>query len=47
MDMMSGGNVMSSTNFKLILSTGQGPGGNSVMTSATYRLAGGLVGASQ
>jgi len=47
MAMMSGGNVMSSTNFKLILSTGQGPGGNGVMTSTTYRLHGGLVGATQ
>ena len=45
--MMSGGNVMSSTNYKLILSTGQGPGGNGVMTSTTYRLNGGLVGATQ
>jgi len=47
MDMMSGGNVMSSANYKLILSTGQGPGGNGVMKSATYRLNGGLVGATQ
>lgn len=47
MDIMSGGQVMSSASYKLILSTGQGPGGNGVMTSSSYRLNGGLVGATQ
>ncbi|MCA9596696.1 MAG: hypothetical protein KC776_25440 [Myxococcales bacterium] len=47
MAMLSGGTVMSSTNYKLVLSTGQSPGGNGVMTSTSYRLQGGIVGATQ
>lgn len=47
MDMMSGGNVMKSASYTLILSTGQGPGGNGVMKSTNYHLNGGLVGATQ
>jgi hypothetical protein len=47
MDLMSGGNVMTSQSYKLILSTGQGPGGNGVLESGNYRLNTGLVGATQ
>jgi len=47
MDIMSGGEVMSSANHKLILSTGQGPGGNAVVQSSNHRLVGGVVGATQ
>ncbi len=45
MDLVSGGTVMNSTNYRLILTTGQGPGGNGVSKSTNYRLNGGLVGA--
>jgi hypothetical protein len=44
---VSGGSVMSSANYRLILTSGEGPGGNGVMTSPSYRLNGGLVGATQ
>jgi hypothetical protein len=47
MDMVSGGTVMTSTNYRLITTTGQGPGGNGVMTSTNYRINGGLVGATK
>jgi hypothetical protein len=45
--MVSGGTVMTSPSYRLILTTGEGPGGNGVMTSANYRMNGGLVGATQ
>jgi hypothetical protein len=44
---VSGGAVMTSANYKLISTTGQAPGGNSVMGSAGYKLRGGVVGATQ
>jgi hypothetical protein len=47
MAMVSGGTVMTSSSYRLILTTGEGPGGNGVMTSTSYRLNGGLVGATQ
>lgn len=47
MDTVSGGTVMTSTNYRLVLTTGQGPGGNGVLTSTSYRIQGGLVGATQ
>ncbi|MCA9598088.1 MAG: hypothetical protein KC776_32470 [Myxococcales bacterium] len=45
MDLVSGGTVMTSSNYRLILTTGQGPGGNGVLKSTNYRLNGGFVGA--
>jgi len=47
MDLVAGGTVMSSENYRLVLTAGQGPGGNGVMTSGSYRLQGGLVGTTQ
>jgi hypothetical protein len=47
MDLVAGGTVMTSANYKLVLTTGQGPGGNGVMTSASYTLQGGVVGSTQ
>jgi len=44
MDLVAGGVVMSSESYRLVLTTGQGPGGNGVSTSESYRLQGGLVG---
>jgi hypothetical protein len=38
---------MTSTNFKVILTTGESPGGNGVMSSSNYKLRGGVVGATQ
>jgi hypothetical protein len=45
MDLVSGGLVMSSADYGLVVTLGQGPGGNTVMTSTNYRLRAGLVGA--
>jgi hypothetical protein len=45
--MVSGGTVMTSASYRLILTTGEGPGGNGVMKSQSYRFNGGLVGATQ
>jgi len=47
MDMMSGGVLMTSPSYRLVLSAGQGPGGNGVLKSPNFRLNGGLVGATQ
>ncbi len=44
---VAGGNVMTSTNYRLVLTTGEGPGGNAAATSTNYRLQGGLVGATE
>ena len=47
MAFVSGGTVMTSANYRLILTTGESPGGNGVSTSSSYRMNGGLVGATQ
>jgi hypothetical protein len=47
MDLVAGGAVMKSSNYTLIGTLGQGPGGNTVMKSANYRFRGGVVGATQ
>jgi hypothetical protein len=47
MDTVSGGTVMTSSSYRLVLTTGQGPGGNGTLTSTSYRIHGGLVGATQ
>jgi len=44
---VAGGNVMQSPNYRLVLTTGQSPGGSGVATSPGYRLQGGVVGATQ
>jgi hypothetical protein len=46
-DSLTGGNLMTSNNYRLLLSTGEGPGGNNVMQSTNYVLLGGLIGATQ
>jgi hypothetical protein len=46
-DLVSGGALMTSSNFKLITTLAEGPGGNGVMTSSHYQLRGGLVASSQ
>jgi hypothetical protein len=38
---------MTSESYRLVLTTGQGPGGNGVATSESYRLRGGVIGATQ
>jgi len=45
MDSVSGGTVMTSSSYRLVLTTGQGPGGNGILTSPGYQIHGGLVGA--
>jgi hypothetical protein len=47
MNLVSGGNVMTSSSYRLILTTGQSPGGNGVLKSSSYTLRGGVVGATQ
>lgn len=47
MDIVTSGNVMQSANFKLLLTVGQGPGGNGVMKSTNFALKSGLPGATQ
>jgi hypothetical protein len=47
MDVVSGGTVMKSTSYKLVLTTGQSPGGNGVMASTNFKLRSGVVGATQ
>jgi len=47
MDLVSGGSVMTSSNYRLILTTGQGPGANGTSTSTNYRLRTGVVGVTQ
>lgn len=42
-----GGTVMKSANYTLVLTSGESPGGNGVMSSSNYRLQGGFVGATQ
>jgi hypothetical protein len=46
-DITAGGNVSTSTNYKLIGSVGEAPGGNVVSKSTSYTLKGGLVAATQ
>jgi hypothetical protein len=46
-DLVSNAFKAQSPNYKIIGSLGQGPGGNTVMRSANYKLHGGLVGATQ
>jgi hypothetical protein len=43
LDVVAGGVVMSSTNYTLVLTTGEGPGGNGSMSSSSYQLQTGLV----
>lgn len=43
----SGGDVLQSPGYSLVLVTGEAPGGNGIMTSAGYRLQLGLVGTTQ
>lgn len=47
MDLVAGGTVMTSANYRLVVTTGQGPGGNGIQTSSSHRLQGGLVGSTQ
>ncbi len=47
MAMVSGGHVVRSPGYQLILSVGQAPGGNAVLVSSSYQLQSGLVGATQ
>jgi len=47
MDLVAAGALISSTNYKLVLSVGEGPGGNGVMTSPSYTLKAGLIGTTQ
>jgi len=47
MDIVAGGTVMTSASYQLVLTTGQGPGGNAVLTSPRYRLQAGLVGVTE
>jgi hypothetical protein len=47
MGLVSGGTVMKSAGYKLVLTTGQSPGGNGVMSSTNYKLRSGVVGATQ
>ncbi len=44
---LSGGVTAKSENFKIIMSTGQAPGGNATTKSATNKKQGGVVGATQ
>jgi hypothetical protein len=44
---VSGGNIMQSPGYRLILTTGEGPGGNTNASSTNHQLQGGLVGATQ
>lgn len=45
--LVSGGNVMTSAKYRLVLTTGEGPGGTQVLESTNYRLLGGLVGTTE
>jgi hypothetical protein len=47
MAVLSGGTVMKSAGYKLILSTGESPGGNATMSSSNFKLRSGVVGATQ
>jgi len=47
MDWVSGGTLMTSDGYRLVLTTGQGPGTNGEMSTSNYRLYGGLVGVIQ
>jgi hypothetical protein len=47
LDLVSGALVGSSPNYRVIMTLGQGPGGNGIHTSSNYRIVGGLVGATQ
>jgi hypothetical protein len=44
---VSGGNVMQSPGYRLISTTGEGPGGNANASSTNHRMKCGLVGATQ
>lgn len=45
--LVSGGNVMTSAKYRLVLTTGEGPGGTQVLQSRNYKLIGGLVGTTE
>jgi hypothetical protein len=45
--LVSGGTVCASPKYRMIVSLGQGPGGNDSSASPKYRLKGGVVGATQ
>jgi hypothetical protein len=45
--LVSGGTVCTSPKYRMVVSLGQGPGGNAVSASPKYRFAGGVVGATQ
>jgi hypothetical protein len=47
LSLAAGGTTCSSVSYKAILTLGQSPGGNTVLQSTSYRLVGGLVGATQ
>ncbi len=44
---VAGGTTMKSASYTLITSVGQGPGGNAAMSSSSYQLRAGVVGATQ
>jgi hypothetical protein len=46
-DTVSGGALMTSDNFTLVLTTGQSPGGNGILRSTNYRLQTGVIGVTQ
>jgi hypothetical protein len=45
--LVTGGNVMSSAKYRLVLTTGEGPGGTQVLKSQNYTLIGGLIGTTE
>jgi hypothetical protein len=45
--LVSGGTACASPKYRMVVSLGQGPGGNAASASPKYRLKGGVVGASQ
>ena len=47
LSLAAGATSCSSTNYKAVLTLGQSPGGNMVLQSTSYRLVGGLIGATQ
>jgi hypothetical protein len=47
MDIVAAGAMISSPNYKLVFSVGEGPGGNAVMRSPNYNLKAGLIGTTQ
>jgi len=47
MDLVAGGLVSKSANFKLILTVGESPGGNGLAKSSLYQMRGGLISSTQ